>query len=116
VTYTNEGGWRRERERYTSGVCFTLEVTEYFIDQLSEAGWLTMARDSTCAEASAIIHIGHFSISHSTVTFELRSELNNTWREICMVICGKGTVVLKYDSAYSLSCVIHIEEFLKVDC
>jgi hypothetical protein len=29
-----------------------LAVTEYFIHQVSEADWLTRARDSRCAEAS----------------------------------------------------------------
>jgi hypothetical protein len=50
VTDMNEG--RRCRERYTNGVCFMFEVTEYFIHHLSEADWLTRARDSRCAEAS----------------------------------------------------------------
>lgn len=36
---------------HTNGVCFTLEVTDYFIQQLSATDWLTMARDSSCAEA-----------------------------------------------------------------
>jgi hypothetical protein len=36
----------------TNGVCFTLEVTEYFIHHLCEADWLTRARDSRCAEVS----------------------------------------------------------------
>jgi hypothetical protein len=37
-----------------NGACFTLEVTGYFIHQLSEADWLTRARDRRCAEASKI--------------------------------------------------------------
>jgi hypothetical protein len=49
VTDMNEGGWRRE---YTNGICFMLEVTEYFIHQLSEADWLSKACDSRCTEAS----------------------------------------------------------------
>jgi hypothetical protein len=52
LTDTNEGGWRREREMYTNGVCCTPEVTEYFIHQLSEADWFTRSRDGRCAEAS----------------------------------------------------------------
>jgi hypothetical protein len=39
---------------HTNGVCFALEVTEDFIHHLSEADWLTRARDSKCAEASKI--------------------------------------------------------------
>jgi hypothetical protein len=43
---------QKERERDTNGICFTLEVTEYFIHQLSEADWLMGACDSRCTEAS----------------------------------------------------------------
>jgi hypothetical protein len=50
VTDTDEDVWRRDRD--TDGVCFTLEATEYFTHQLSEADWLTTARASRCAEAS----------------------------------------------------------------
>jgi hypothetical protein len=41
-----------DTEVCTNGVRFTLEVTEYFIHQLSEADWLTRARDSRCVEES----------------------------------------------------------------
>jgi hypothetical protein len=37
VTDMNEGGWRRDKDVRTNGVCLTLEVTEYFIHKLSEA-------------------------------------------------------------------------------
>jgi hypothetical protein len=37
---------------HTDDVCLSLEVTEYFIQQLSEADWLTKVRDSRCAGAS----------------------------------------------------------------
>jgi hypothetical protein len=56
VTYTSKGCWRMQRDRegeiYTSGDCFTLEETEYFIHQLPEAHWLSSTRDNRCAEAS----------------------------------------------------------------
>jgi hypothetical protein len=38
-------------ERDTHGIGFTLEVTEYFIHQLSEADRLMRACDSRCTEA-----------------------------------------------------------------
>jgi hypothetical protein len=47
-------GAEREKGIYTNGICFTLEVTEHFIHQLSEVDWLTKAWDSRCAEVSKI--------------------------------------------------------------
>jgi hypothetical protein len=41
-----------EREIYTNGICFTLQVTDYFMHQLSEADWLTRAHNSRCTKAS----------------------------------------------------------------
>jgi hypothetical protein len=41
--YTDQheaSGAERDTEMCTNGVCFTLEVTEYSINQLSEADWL----------------------------------------------------------------------------
>jgi hypothetical protein len=41
---------------HTNGICFTFDVTEYFIHQYSEAGWLTKARDMRrSAQISAAI-------------------------------------------------------------
>jgi hypothetical protein len=45
-------GRERERDICTNGICFTLEVTEYFIHQLPEADWLIRGCESRCAEAS----------------------------------------------------------------
>jgi hypothetical protein len=52
VSDMNESRWYGEREFYTNSICFTLEITEYFIHHLSEADWLTRACDSRCTEAS----------------------------------------------------------------
>jgi hypothetical protein len=42
---------QRNRDIYTYGICFMLEVTEYFIHQHSEDDWLMKACDSRCTEA-----------------------------------------------------------------
>lgn len=41
-----------EGERDTYDICFTLEVAEYFLYQVSEADWLMTTCDSTCAQVS----------------------------------------------------------------
>lgn len=59
-TGTTAGG--ELTERY---VCFTLEATEYFVHQISEADLLTRAVDSRSIRNSAVVRVGHFSNERS---------------------------------------------------